>query len=134
MRSSSSDNHGDERGRDVVHDYVGGLPDDAAAGGLKVGGFGGGGGGWGEDAERIGVVSRSEGCGSGGCGEGLGELGWVDDQGSGRWEIHFCRFVGDVRFELEKCLSVLCVKECGNVREQGACMKSYKGKKSVTSE
>lgn len=30
MRSRSSDNHSGEVGRDVIHDYIGSLPDDAA--------------------------------------------------------------------------------------------------------
>jgi hypothetical protein len=49
MRRSSDR---DERGRDVVHYYVGGLPDYAAA----FLGIGGVGGGWGEDAQGIRVV------------------------------------------------------------------------------
>ena len=45
MRSPSDSN---ESGLDVVHDYVGSLPDDATAGGLGIDCVGSG--GWGENA------------------------------------------------------------------------------------
>ena len=65
----SSSSNSDERGRDVVHDYVGGLPDNAAAG-LDVGGAGGG---WSEDAQRIRVFLLSESWKSVGCVKVVGE-------------------------------------------------------------
>ena len=45
----SSDSNSDERSRDVVHDYVGRLPDNAAPC-LDIGGVGGW---WSEDTLRI---------------------------------------------------------------------------------
>ena len=69
---SRTDGDGDERGWDVVHYYVGGLPDNAAAG-LDVGGRGGG---WGEDAQNVGLGLLSECCGSVGCECGEVLAGW----------------------------------------------------------
>lgn len=59
----------DERDRDVVHDYVGCLPDDAAAG-LDIGGASGG---LSEDSQRIGAFLFSRCCRSAGCGEVLAQ-------------------------------------------------------------
>lgn len=74
MRSSGDS---DERGGDVVHDYVGCLPDDAAAC-LDVDGACGG---WCKDIERSRAFVSSE-CWRGvECGEVFGERCWVQAQG-----------------------------------------------------
>lgn len=90
---------GDECGRDVVHDYVWGLPDDAAA----CLGVGGAGGGWSEDNQRIRVVSRSQCWGSVECGQVVGDGGRSLGYCGVCWEMHLRELqVLYVVVELEK--------------------------------